>query len=136
MDARLSTPRSLSLRTACGVALLVSLLLGSAPKTLTCQNSFSPRPPGGSNSGGDAQNDKETRRLERGTPMERELAGGESHYYQIALGAGEYLHAVVDQRGIDVVLALRGRDGVQMAEVDGLSGIRRRGTGLGGGRQW
>ncbi len=136
MDPLLSSPRSLSLRTACGVALLVSLLLGSGPKTLTCQNSFSPPAQAGSNSGGNAQNDKNARRLEPGKPIERELAGGESHYYQIALGAGEYLHAVVDQRGIDVVVALRGRDGVQMADADGLSGSRRRGTGLGGGRQW
>ena len=46
--------------------------------------------------------------LEPGKPVERELAGGQSHSYSIALTAGQYLHVVVDQRGIDVVVTLFG----------------------------
>src|SRR5262245_38954917 len=38
--------------------------------------------------------------LELGKPIERELAGGQSHAYQITLAAGQYLNVVVEQRGI------------------------------------
>src|SRR6266480_8030830 len=38
--------------------------------------------------------------LEPGKAIERELAGGGSHSYQIAVASGQYLHSVVDQREI------------------------------------
>src|SRR5262245_53858080 len=41
-----------------------------------------------------------------GKPMERQMSGGETHSYQINLRAGQYVHAVIDQRGIDLVLTL------------------------------
>src|SRR5215475_9440611 len=56
--------------------------------------------------------------LELGKPIERELAGGQSHAYQITLAAGQYLDVVVEQRGIDVVATLSGPDGKQIAEFD------------------
>src|SRR5262245_25723068 len=56
--------------------------------------------------------------LEPGKPIERELAGGGSHYSQLRLAAGQFCHVVVDQRGIDVVAALYGSDGVKIVEVD------------------
>jgi CHAT domain-containing protein/Flp pilus assembly protein TadD len=46
-----------------------------------------------------------------GTPIERELKGGEAHSCQVTLAAGQYLHAVVNQRGIEVALMLHGPDG-------------------------
>ncbi len=36
------------------------------------------------------------------TQLVRTLSGGQTHAYQIALTAGQFLYAVVDQRGIDV----------------------------------
>ena len=45
-------------------------------------------------------------------PFERKLAGGQSHDYQIALGAGQYASIVVEQRGIDVVVQLQGTGGL------------------------
>jgi len=54
--------------------------------------------------------------------IERELAGGQSHAYQLTLIAGQYLHLVVDQRGIDVVLVLYGPDGKKLGEVDSPNG--------------
>jgi CHAT domain-containing protein len=57
-------------------------------------------------------------KLEPGKPIERELAGGQSHSYQITLSAGQYMNAVVEQRGIDVVVTLLGPDGKQIAELD------------------
>jgi tetratricopeptide (TPR) repeat protein len=64
----------------------------------------------------------EAKPLTLGVPIERELAGGETHVYQVALSAGQYLHAVVDQRGIDVVVKVFGPDGKQIIEVDGPNG--------------
>jgi CHAT domain-containing protein/Tfp pilus assembly protein PilF len=68
-----------------------------------------------------AQNTQDVRMLVPGTPIERELAGGQVHTYQVALTAGQYLRVVVDQRGIDVVVILFGPDGQQIIEVDGPS---------------
>jgi len=56
--------------------------------------------------------------LEQGKPIERELAGDAAHSYRIALTAGQYLHVVVEQKGIDAVVALFAPDGKKIAEVD------------------
>jgi hypothetical protein len=49
--------------------------------------------------------------LEPGKAIERAMAGGEVHGYKVSLKSGQFLHAVVDQRGIDVVVRLLGPDG-------------------------
>src|SRR6185369_5934115 len=56
--------------------------------------------------------------LEPGKPIERELAGGQSHAYRINLTSGQFLHAVVEQRGINVALSLFGPDGKQLIKLD------------------
>ena len=61
-------------------------------------------------------------RLELGKPLERELAGGQSHAYSVTLSAGQYLHVVVEQRGIDVVVTLFGPAGQKLLEVDSPNG--------------
>ena len=66
---------------------------------------------------------QEERTLEPGQPIERELRGGASHTYRVALTSGQYLHVSVEQRGVDVVVALRGPDGVPLSEMDGLRGM-------------
>ena len=60
----------------------------------------------------------EIRELKQGQVIERELAGGEAHTYRIALVSGQYMKAVVEQRGVDVVLRLFGPDGKKRSEVD------------------
>ncbi|MGH9837263.1 MAG: tetratricopeptide repeat protein [Blastocatellia bacterium] len=60
--------------------------------------------------------------MEAGKPIERELAGGQSHAYQMALAAGQYLNVVVEQRGIDVAVTLFGPDGKRLIEVDSPNG--------------
>jgi len=57
-------------------------------------------------------------------PLARRLGDGRPHAYRIELRAGESLRAVVEQRGIDLVLALRGPAGGLVLEMDGLSGGR------------
>jgi tetratricopeptide (TPR) repeat protein len=71
------------------------------------------------------QAEADVRTLELGKPIERELAGAQSHAYQITLTAGQYLNVVVEQRGIDVVVTLLGPDGKLIAEFD--SEIRKQG---------
>jgi CHAT domain-containing protein/Tfp pilus assembly protein PilF len=71
---------------------------------------------GGLNSG--QVTPQEAMPLELGKPIERELAGGQSHAYQITLAAGQYLNVVIEQRSIDAVVALFGPDGKQIAEYD------------------
>jgi len=64
----------------------------------------------------------EVRNLETGRPIARELAGGESHGYQIQLAAGQYAHVVVEQLGIDVAVTVTAPDGKPLMEVDSPNG--------------
>jgi len=57
--------------------------------------------------------------LEPCKPIERELSGGQSHSYKITTVSGQYLHIEVEQRGIDVAVALFTPDGKKICEVDG-----------------
>jgi tetratricopeptide (TPR) repeat protein len=70
-----------------------------------------------------AQGAQEARPLEPGKPVERELTGGQTHAYQLTLAADQYLHLIVEQRGIDVVVALTGPDGQKLVEVDSPNGM-------------
>src|SRR5574341_254998 len=54
--------------------------------------------------------------LEPGKAIERELASGESHVYQLTLAAGEFTRIVVEQRGIDVVVSLLTANNDKVAE--------------------
>ena len=61
-------------------------------------------------------------RLEPGKTLEQALAGGESHSYEIQVATGQFLHAVVDQLGVDVALTLYGPDGKKIASMDSPNG--------------
>lgn len=50
--------------------------------------------------------------------QERELKGGETHSYQLSLNAGQFLYALVEQKGIDVTVALFTPDGKEIGEAD------------------
>jgi CHAT domain-containing protein/Tfp pilus assembly protein PilF len=65
-----------------------------------------------------SQETHKARQLESGKPIERELAASQSHSYQMALTAGQYVKLLIEQRGIDVVVKLFGPDGKQVAEFD------------------
>jgi CHAT domain-containing protein/Tfp pilus assembly protein PilF len=66
----------------------------------------------------------DVRLLETNKPIERELKGGDSHAYKIALEVGQYLNLVVEQRGIDVVVRVKAPDGKQLMEVDSPNGTQ------------
>lgn len=75
-------------------------------------------------SGLPSQGDKEIRKLELDKPIERELVGGQAHVYELTLAKNQYLHLVVDQRGIDVVVVLFGPDAEKLDEVDSPNGTQ------------
>jgi CHAT domain-containing protein/tetratricopeptide (TPR) repeat protein len=50
--------------------------------------------------------------------VEREMAGGEAHYYQFTLEAGQYLQIVLEQRGVEVVTSLFTSGGEKIIEAD------------------
>src|SRR5947209_122182 len=64
-----------------------------------------------------ARGAQESISLQPGKPIERELSGGRSHSYKIAMISGQYLHIAVEQRGIDVAVALFAPDGKKIGEA-------------------
>jgi erythromycin esterase len=81
--------------------------------------SFAPRIRGGQEP---SEPSRTATTLETGKAIERAMAGGEAHEYKVPLKTGQFLHMVVDQRGIDVVVKLLGPDGQRIAEVDSPNG--------------
>jgi CHAT domain-containing protein/predicted negative regulator of RcsB-dependent stress response len=68
------------------------------------------------------QGASQAQQLEPSKPIERELAGGQSHSYRITMISGQYLQVVVEQQGIDVVVALFAPDEKKIIEVDSPNG--------------
>src|SRR5689334_17449605 len=68
-----------------------------------------------------AQN-QDARLLELRKPVERELAGEQAHNYLIELATNDFLHVIVDQRGVDVVVTVYSPDGKRLKEVDSPNG--------------
>ena len=60
--------------------------------------------------------------LAQGQAVQGTLRGGDTHAYRVDLQAGDFLHVVADQRGIDVVLAISGPDGKDVGSMDSLNG--------------
>src|SRR5687767_14507542 len=89
---------------------------------MTCTGEFVPSARGTARRVSAAPQD--VRELAVGMPVERELTGGEVHVYRLDVMAGQYVHVTIDQRGIDVVVVLRGPDGVPVMEMDGLRSAR------------
>src|SRR5262245_30735458 len=124
--ARYSTPFRFSSKAAHhSLALLLCLfpLVGSVARALASSPSMFAQ--GGAGPTLIVQGEKDARPLEPGKPIERELAGGQSHAYQITLSAGQFMKVIVEQRGIDVVVGLLGPDAKQIMEFD--SEIRSQG---------
>src|SRR5215475_7616339 len=67
---------------------------------------------------GAAPGAQESISLEPGKPVERELSGGQSHFYKITMTSGQYLQVTVNQQGIDTLVALFTPDGKKVGEAD------------------
>jgi tetratricopeptide (TPR) repeat protein/CHAT domain-containing protein len=97
--------------------------LGSALVRPAQQPAQTPR-----DAGNKADDRREALLLEPGKAIKRELAGADSHTYQISLSAGQFLKVIVEQQGVDIVAQLSGPGGEQIAEFDGE--VRSRGQEL------
>jgi CHAT domain-containing protein/Flp pilus assembly protein TadD len=51
-------------------------------------------------------------------PLEREIGGSDIHSYRLTLSAGQFVTALFDQRGIDVVVVLLDAQGGELLRVD------------------
>jgi CHAT domain-containing protein/tetratricopeptide (TPR) repeat protein len=71
-----------------------------------------------------AQETQEARPLEPGKPVERELAGGQKHTYQLALNADQYLQLLAEEKGVDVAVAVFAPDGKKLADVTAPGGTQ------------
>src|SRR5258708_5867126 len=71
---------------------------------------------------------REAAPLQPGQSIERQLAGGQRHIYQIALGEDQYARVTVQQRGVDVAVRLLAPDGKQLANVDSARGLQEEET--------
>ena len=71
---------------------------------------------------GNPQGAGEPTSLQLGKPIQRELRGGETHLYKIHVEAGQFVHVVVLQKGIDVAVTLRDPSGKEIAKSDSLNG--------------
>src|ERR1700678_1976098 len=61
-------------------------------------------------------------RLELHKPVKREIAGGSADVFHINLKAGEFVHVVARQEGIDVVLAILDPKGREAVSTDSPNG--------------
>jgi CHAT domain-containing protein/Tfp pilus assembly protein PilF len=60
--------------------------------------------------------------VQGGAAIDGVLAGGETRSFAVSMANKQYLHAAVDHRGIDVILALRSPSGNQLFVMDGVFG--------------
>src|SRR5580658_219783 len=60
--------------------------------------------------------------LELGKPIDREMYGADTHVYKVHVEAGQFMHVVVLQEGIDVVVGLLDPTGKQFVTYDSLNG--------------
>ena len=107
-------PRTKTLRPAFCVALVFGLALPS----VVCARAPVAAAPAAVSPARAAQEVMEAGVLGRGGAAERELKGGERHSYRVALARGQFMRAVVEQRGINLVFTLSGPDGNLLAEVN------------------
>ncbi|MBI4851749.1 MAG: tetratricopeptide repeat protein, partial [Acidobacteria bacterium] len=109
-------------------ALLMSIILSlTIISCISCVNSSKPvKSLSNTNSASSAPlNVAETpdpNQLQVNKVIERELAGGDLHSYTIKLEANQYLNAVVEQKGIDIVATLYSPNGEKVYEVDSPNG--------------
>jgi CHAT domain-containing protein/tetratricopeptide (TPR) repeat protein len=111
----ISTSQMRSLQTT-GLVILTIILLVWVGLPVVAWPSGPLTTQAGAAARGAAQSADEELSLEPGKPIERELSGGQSHSYKITMISGQYLHIVIDQRGIDVAVALFTPDDKKISE--------------------
>ncbi len=64
----------------------------------------------------------QTQSLKLNEPLERELASGQTHEYQVTLKAGEFMQVRAGQKGIDVVLSIYSAGGKELSKMNSPNG--------------
>jgi CHAT domain-containing protein len=119
----ISAMQDRDLKTTRCVILIINLLAWIVLTATTWLLPSSPPVQASAGNHGAAQGAEESQSLVPGTPIEGQLSGGQSHFYRISLTSGQYLQVAVDQRGIDVMVALYAPDGKKISDVDSTHGI-------------
>jgi CHAT domain-containing protein/Tfp pilus assembly protein PilF len=114
----ISTLQKRGLPTTRPVILMIILLAWIGQGAVAWPSPASPTTQAGDSARVAAQSAVEERSLEPGKPVERELSGGQSHFYKITMTPGHYLRIIVSQRGIDALVGLFTPDGKKIGEVD------------------
>jgi hypothetical protein len=100
------------------VVQIINLLLWAGLSSSPCLWPDLPPVQANASERSEAQSVQESSPLELNKPIERELSVGESHFYKITTISGQYLHIVVEQRGIDVAVALVAPGDKKFSEAD------------------
>jgi CHAT domain-containing protein/lipopolysaccharide biosynthesis regulator YciM len=108
--------KSLSLVVRGGVGILLGALLLTTPP----RGESHPAPYSSFDAAIIQDSGRGAEALELGKPLERKLAGGESHLYEIQMSSEQFLRLEVEQRGIDVALTLFGPDGKRISDIDNI----------------
>jgi|SRR4029434_1463939 hypothetical protein len=115
----ISTPQGRGLRSIRWTPLMLNLhILAGEPAATSPRAGALPAQAPASERGAEP-GAQESIPLEPAKPVERELSGGQSHSYKISMISGQYSRIVVEQRGIDIAVALFTPDGKKINEVDG-----------------
>jgi CHAT domain-containing protein/Tfp pilus assembly protein PilF len=61
-------------------------------------------------------------KLARHRPVERELGAGQTDVFTVNVAAGQFLHVLVEQKGVDVVVVLADPDGKPLVTADSPNG--------------
>lgn len=89
-------------------ALWLSFVVSASAQVTQSTTAAPPKPP----------EQVKTEDLPAFSPQERDLKGGETHSFRLPLTSGQFLHALVEQKEIDVSVVVFGPDGRQIAETD------------------
>jgi CHAT domain-containing protein/Tfp pilus assembly protein PilF len=113
----ISNPQGRGLHSIRWTPLTTDLSWAGAPAATSLRPEAPPAQASASEQGA-APSAQENVSLEPGKPIERELSGGQSHFYKITMTSGQYLHITVSQKGIDTLVALFTPDGKKVGEAD------------------
>src|SRR5882672_218605 len=113
----LSPPQGRGLHSIRWTPFTINLLRAGSPDATSLRPGAPPVQSPASTRGA-ALSAQESISLEPSKTIERELSGGQSHFYKIAMTSGQYLRITVSQQGIDALVALFTPDGNKVGEVD------------------
>src|SRR6266542_3309189 len=114
----ISTPQGRGLHSIRRTPLMINMLIRAGTPAAASPRPVAVPAQAPASERGAAPSAQESVSLEPGKPVERELSGGQSHFYKITMISGQYSHIVVAKRGIDVAVALFTPDGKKISEAD------------------